>query len=331
MPSLQSRSLNNRSRGWCFTLNNYTDADIKRLQEVECQYIVYGREIAPTTGTPHLQGYIHFSSEKTLRTISKILGGHVHLEKRMGTIKEAIDYCKKEGDVTERGTVSTRDAKSDDWGRIVQLAEDGDMETLKEEYPRQYLLYYKTLMSIRAYNSEVIDGPLAHEWWYGPTGTGKSMKLWKDFPKHYQKPVNKWWDGYFGEEVVGIEEWEPKNEMTASKLKIWADRYPFSGEIKGGTLQRIRPTKIIVTSNYTIKECFPNPQDHEPLMRRFKEVYFPFPVNGPSHDEVEYPPMLDDINTDIFGGLTNTDFIHEIEAQEGLLMLSEQEECKEDL
>lgn len=73
-----------------------------------------------------------------------------------------------------------------------------------------------------------------------------------------------------------IEEWEPKNECTASKLKIWADRYPFPGEIKGGTIERIRPEKIIVTSNYSIRECFPNPQDHEPMLRRFKVTLFPF-------------------------------------------------------
>jgi len=37
----------------------------------------------------------------------------------------------------------------------------------------------------------------------------------------------------------------------------------------------IRPKKIIVTSNYTIEECFPNVQDHLPLKRRFKVKHFP--------------------------------------------------------
>ena len=84
-----------------------------------------------------------------------------------------------------------------------------------------------------------------------------------------------WWDGYANEEVVVIEEWCPKNEMTASGLKIWADRYPFSCEVKGGTIRRIRPKKIIVTSNYSMEQCFERVEDLEPLKRRFKEVYFP--------------------------------------------------------
>lgn len=57
-------------------------------------------------------------------------------------------------------------------------------------------------------------------------------------------------------------------------IKIWADRYPFSPEIKGSTIKKIRPEKIIVLSNYTIDECFEKVQDREPIKRRFKVVNF---------------------------------------------------------
>lgn len=303
-----------KSRGWCFTINNYTDDDIDKLNQVECQYLIYGREVAPSTGTPHLQGYIHFSNETTLRAVAKKVIPRGHYEKRLGTIQEAIDYCKKDGMVTERGTISTKATKSDEWGRVVQLAESGSLSELKEEYPRIYLTHYKTILSIRAFKSRPLDGDLEHEWWCGPTGTGKSMTLWKDYPGHYQKPVNKWWDGYAGEEVVAIEEWEPKNECTASKLKIWADRYPFPAEIKGGTIQRIRPKKIIVTSNYTIRECFPNEQDYGPLERRFKQVHFNLRVNG--------PPVHED-NGEWFSEVDQ--FVNEIDATEGLLQLTQED------
>lgn len=115
---------------------------------------------------------------------------------------------------------------------------------------------------------------LQNEWWYGSTGTGKSKKVWEDYPEHYGKMLNKWWDGYQDEEVVVIEEWCPKNECTASALKIWADRYPFNAEIKGGLLKKIRPKKIIVTSNYSIDQCFERSEDREPIKRRFKQVHF---------------------------------------------------------
>ena len=30
-----------------------------------------------------------------------------------------------------------------------------------------------------------VDTP--HEWWVGPTGTGKSKKVWEEYPTHYAK------------------------------------------------------------------------------------------------------------------------------------------------
>jgi len=42
---------------WCFRLCNYTIEDMETLETkfhtLNCKYI-YGEEIAPTTGTPHL-------------------------------------------------------------------------------------------------------------------------------------------------------------------------------------------------------------------------------------------------------------------------------------
>ena len=118
-------------------------------------------------------------------------------------------------------------------------------------------------------NQEYWKGILQTNGGVGPTGSGKSRLLWEQYPNHYHKQLNKWWDGYNDEETVAIEEWCPKNECTGSQLKIWADRYPFSAQIKGGTLLKIRPTKLIVLSNYEMEECFPNEADLLPLKRRF--------------------------------------------------------------
>lgn len=62
-----------RSRGYCFTLNNWTNDDVAQLMELTedgfVSYLVIGFEIAPTTGTPHLQGYMHFDNGKTMRAV----------------------------------------------------------------------------------------------------------------------------------------------------------------------------------------------------------------------------------------------------------------------
>lgn len=48
---------------WCFTLNNFTDLDIEKLAlfitEENCKHGIVAKEIAQSTGTPHLQGFIN--------------------------------------------------------------------------------------------------------------------------------------------------------------------------------------------------------------------------------------------------------------------------------
>lgn len=265
-----------KHRGYCFTLNNFTEwdiVDVERLQET-AEYLVYGREVGEG-GTPHLQGYVRFRNPVTFRKLKEKLQ-RAHIEAQRGDTTAAADYCKKDGDFKEFGVLpATKRSGTARWAWIIERAEEGDLESIKREYPGDYLRLYDKLLRLRKRNKSILDGSLEHEWWHGPTGTGKSRKVWTDHPDHYAKQLNKWWDGYGDEDVVVIEEWAPRNECTASYLKIWADRYPFPAEVKGGNLKRIRPRKIIVTSNYTIDQCFERSEDRDPLKRRFKQVYFP--------------------------------------------------------
>lgn len=271
-------SIAQKVKGWCFTINNPTDQDRQDLETLKdiAQYYVYGEEEG-CQGTFHFQGYVHLSQPKTLSQLKRILK-RAHLETRRGSVKQAIEYCKKDGQFHEYGDrpKSAAESTKDTWRAIIEHAERGDMEWIKHEQPSIYVRYFERLRSLCRRPSVVLQGDLKHEWWYGSTGSGKSRTLWSMYPGHYAKELNKWWDGYNGEEVVAIEEWAPKNECTASFLKIWADRYPFPAQIKGGTLSKIRPEKIIVLSNYTIDQCFPNAEDRDPIKRRFKVIHFPF-------------------------------------------------------
>ena len=109
---------------------------------------------------------------------------------------------------------------------------------------------------------------LESEWHYGVTGAGKSYTVRTKWPDAFIKSNNVWWDGYQGEESVIIEELGPK-QIAAHHLKIWADHYPFKAEVKGSQLS-VRPKRILVTSNYSIREVYPDEQDYLPLERRFK-------------------------------------------------------------
>lgn len=271
-----------KTRGYCFTLNNPTAEEEKDINDLNYRYLTYGREIGEN-GTPHLQGYVHFATQRPFNTVKGLIP-RWHVEQRKGTIEQAITYCHKDGDYVEHGDIPTDNkshatkggqANKQRWKEILQRAQQGDTQWVMEKEPKFFIQYGARLESLRAVRPANLDGPLRNEWWVGPTGTGKSKLLWELYPNHYAKRLNKWWDGYARQNVVAIEEWSPKNDVTGSALKIWADRYVFDGEVKGGTLMGLRPTKIIVLSNYTIDQCFTAQEDREPLKRRFKQLTFP--------------------------------------------------------
>jgi len=275
-----------RYRGWCFTLNNYTEQDEEHIKHVLtsfARYIIYGREVAPETGTPHLQGYVYFNNARQRKAVSRLLP-RARLDVANGTAQQNRTYCTKEDDFFEWGEIPVERAEARMRGGVanaarysnaVELARRGDMDTIRESDPQMFLVHGPRLESLYAPEARPLQGNLDHEWWVGPSGSGKSRLLWDLYPKHFAKALNKWWDGYRHQEVVAIEEWSPKNDCTASSLKKWADRYPFPGEIKGGCLQGLRPKKIIVLSNYTPQQCFLNSEDLDPILRRFTVIYFP--------------------------------------------------------
>lgn len=272
-----------RVRTWCYTLNNYSDDEYTELQATECKHHVIGKEVGKE-GTPHLQGCVTYATKKSLLQMKKIQP-RAHWEPARDA-SNAVEYCRKDGDVWENGTPPASQKEKGERGKaamseIIKRAREGDEAWLEENHPAEYYHHLATFRSHKKpktgtmnYSNE--DTP--HEWWVGPTGTGKSKKLWEEYPTHYQKDQNRWWCGYTGQDVVAIEEVSPKTvEHLASRVKVWADRYPFSGEIKGGKMEGLRPGKIIVLSNYTIDQCFPNMEDAEPIKRRFKVVHFDKP------------------------------------------------------
>jgi hypothetical protein len=87
-------------------------------------------------------------------------------------------------------------------------------------------------------------------WIWGSTGIGKSRWIRTNHPGFFNKSQNKWWDGYSGEKVVLIDDFDHSGNALGHLLKIWADCYSFTAEIKGGTIKPVVDT-FIITSQYT--------------------------------------------------------------------------------
>jgi len=263
------------SKRWCFTVNNYTDDDIAALDSYDCKYMVYGKEEGESK-TPHLQGFLISPKMQRLSAMKK-LNARAHWEPAKGTSEEASAYCKKDGKFTERGSFpKTRkergEAEADRWELARTNAKRGKFDDIPHDIYIKYCRNLHFIASQHQVNPEPLP-ELDNWWYYGETGTGKSRAAREENPGYYEKNTNKWWDGYVDQDVVIIEEWNPELKMLGNFLKKWADHHPFSAEVKGGTMS-IRPKKIIITSNYSMEQCFEDPAVLGPLRRRFKVKKF---------------------------------------------------------
>lgn len=98
-----SKKQPSRKTFYCFTVPNYVtnyDEIIRQLKCISKKGIV-GKEICPTTGTPHLQGFIALNKPMRISEI-KILG-KPHFESCKGDEEQNVKYCSKEGDFIKWG------------------------------------------------------------------------------------------------------------------------------------------------------------------------------------------------------------------------------------
>lgn len=105
-----------RCKNWCFTINNYTNVDVNRLNNLvttndNVAYIIYGKEIS-ASGTPHLQGFVSTKETIRLGPLKAILGSNPHLEPSRN-VNASIQYCKKDGDWVEFGNRGGQGQRSD--------------------------------------------------------------------------------------------------------------------------------------------------------------------------------------------------------------------------
>nr|WAE43024.1 MAG: replication associated protein [Cressdnaviricota sp.] len=271
-------------RNFIVVQNNYVDTSL--LDNVDCRYICYSREVAPTTATPHLQGFLSLVNATTVSSIRKKLPG-CHVETANGSIEENINYCsgmcEKKGNVlnptfVERGDrpMSNTDkgrAEQLKWHRALELAKAGKVDEIDADIQFRY---YSTCNAIALQYAPTPE-PLADvcgEWWYGPPKCGKSAATFREYPGHLVKKCNKNFQNWHGQEVivvqdVGHTEW--KNMV--SFLMEWTDMWPFQADIKySGAF--IRPKKVICTSNFSLEELCDKYGIMEPtreaFIRRFK-------------------------------------------------------------
>lgn len=258
------------SRGWIFTLHNPTEENIefgrRWIETPECIGISAGREICPTTGRPHIQGYVRLNKSVRKGHFRKIIGPNANGAKDW-YMKEAnadwvanAKYTQKDADV-----LWYKCPPSSEQGCRTDLAEfkdaikrrAGDEELFEKhlpilaKYPRLEGRLKRSFAKMESAEFRRVECAV----YFGPGGTGKSKKALYDdagmrLPDTYIVPDSenlKWWMDYDGESTIVI------NEMDGSKCKYsrWkeiCDGHQMMVETKGEHTYA-KWTKVIMTTN----------------------------------------------------------------------------------
>lgn len=265
-----------QARSWFGTLNNYTDQELAEVREFQnrCEYLAIGFHVGEKSHIPHIHVLVQFKNARGWPKVSN----RFHWEIRRGNVIQAVNYLNKESRLEEYGQRPIdRKSRAEEWAEFVQSIHQGTVDKDSILYARYSTYAERRMAELKPrsiYQGDLKDKNL---WIVGPAGCGKSRMVHLAFTPdqiHF-KIMNKWWDGYHGQRCVLLEDVDPEQcRRSAHFFKVWCDRYPFTGEIKNAITQ-INPADyhLVVTSNYTIEECFYS-NDVAAILRRFEVIQF---------------------------------------------------------
>lgn len=265
-----------RKRNFCFTLNNYTEDDEQHIVDLEghkqIRYLIVGKEVGEEKQTPHLQGFIVFYNNKTFKQAKAFLGERYHVEICQGSVDQNIAYCSKDDEYFEFGERPKQGSRKD----IIQI-----VEQVKNHVPiKDIVMNAPSYQSAR--HAEVLmkyqpmPEPMKRtiKWYWGATGTGKTRSAIEQSQGDFYMTMKdlKWWDGYYGQSYVIIDDFR-KDFCTFHELLRILDRYPYRVNLKGSSMW-LQPstTHIIITSFYPPDQVYSTREDVKQLLRRIDEI-----------------------------------------------------------
>lgn len=278
-----SKSNASKFRAWCFTINNWTEKDVQSVNELDSEYTVYSEEFAPTTGTPHLQGYAYFKSPRSMSGLSKLIpraslrvANGSSLENRVyiigpytgsdGKFKPYNEKHKEIGKLPKQGA-------RNDLAVVRQLVDDGN--TMRDIV--DVATSYQSIRSaeiILKYKEQKRDWKPHVTWIYGKSGTGKTRWAYDNHPPEdiHKQPASepKWFEGYDAHPVVIIDEVD--FAVNYPLLKELTDRYPMKVHNKGGMRSFLAKFIILTSLTHPAELFYDYPENGKEMLRRIDEI-----------------------------------------------------------
>lgn len=267
-----------RSRKWCVTVNNYTPDMLKSIDEYSTSdnviYMIVGKETAETTGTPHLQCFMHVKNKMSMKQLKNIYGNTAHVEIAKGNDEQNQAYCSKQEVYLEVGKPAINGKR-----KSLELLKEkllSKTPVSKQQLYIEYPQYVRLIDKMLEYESGRVDKPTVI-WIYGKSGSGKSRYAHKliDESEHntvYKKTGNnKWFNGYDNHEILLIDDIRSKS-LDYNELLQLLDRYGYRVETKGG-MRQLTAKLIIITSNKSPDSLFDYmDEDNAQLLRRIDNL-----------------------------------------------------------
>jgi hypothetical protein len=132
-----------------------------------------------------------------------------------------------------------------------ELVDDGDISLYSyKQIKENRIAYFLDKTPVPHYQ------PKTCYWIVGKSGIGKSRWARETYANQcYIKPMTKWWDGYYSQPVVILDDFDHQGSFLGHNIKIWADCYSFNAEVKGSVISPVATT-FIITSQYTPRDIW---------------------------------------------------------------------------
>lgn len=245
-------TLKKTHRHWAATF--FTKPKMEHLTDSSpVRYMIFGEEICPSTGKTHWQAYIEFYKPIRMSGVKNVFCDKtIHLGMRFKSRENARNYCKKDGKFVEYGYwISGQGFRSDIFDVAEKLKNGAKLGEIIEENPQMYCQYRNGIKDIAAhYAKKRIPKfrDLKVTLLTGPTRCGKTSSVINEHEDIFCIDGNKlkWFDGYDGEDVLLIDEYN--NDIAITELLNLLDWKPLRLETKGSHTYA-NWTKVYITTN----------------------------------------------------------------------------------